>query len=189
MRNAFSCLFRHFDKASIITSMIVSFSIAFVMGLINPFEIMLVNSQDFSVSYSDAFRCLLIPALLCFLAVLFVLFIALMIHRSVFEILRSVFLGVMVSSYCQELFLNGKMIVGDNGTTIAELSDTEVSINFFIHFAIIAFCVIMSARKFIPSREPAPAQTVAPAQNAEGDRKSTRLNSSHTDSSRMPSSA
>ena len=149
--------------------MIVSFSIAFVMGLINPFEIMLVNSQDFSVSYSDAFRCLLIPALLCFLAVLFVLFIALMIHRSVFEILRSVFLGVMVSSYCQELFLNGKMIVGDNGTTIAELSDTEVSINFFIHFAIIAFCVIMSARKFIPSREPAPAQTVAPAQNAEGN--------------------
>lgn len=164
MKKGFSCLFRHFKKADIISSLIVSFSIALIMGLINPLEIMVVNSGDFFVPVSDGLRCLWTPALLIFIAVLLTLFAALMIHKAAFEILRSVFLGVTVSSYCQELFLNGKMAVGDNGALIGEISDIELSANFLIHFAIISVFIIIAASKFMPIRkqEPAKADTQVP---------------------------
>lgn len=166
MKMAFSGLFKHFDKASIITSLIVSVSIALIMGAIDPFEILLVNSQDLAVSYPDALQCLLPSTLSLFFTVLISLFVALMIHRRVFEMVRSILLGITVSSYCQELFLNGKMVVGDNGTTLGEISDMEVSLNLLIHFAVIAAFAIVTVSRYMPSRRPAPEKEDTPDQKA-----------------------
>ena len=167
MKRVVSFLFRNFDKSSIISSLIISFSIAFIMGLLNPLEIMVVNSQDFYVSISDAFRCLCPSALLGFFVVLLLLFAALMIHKAAFAILRSFFLGVTVSAYCQELFLNGKMIIGENDTTLGQVSYLESSLNFLIHFAIISTFIIIAASRFMPSRKTAPAKEDAQIQKSE----------------------
>ena len=137
------------------------------MGLLNPLEIMVVNSQDFFVTLSDAFQCLWTSALLGFFVVLLLLFAALMIHKAAFAILRSFFLGVMVSSYCQELFFNGRMIVGENGTTLGEVPYIESSLNFLFHFAIIFTFIIIAVSRFMPSRKTAPEKADTQVQKSE----------------------
>ena len=150
--------FRNFDKRNVFSSFAISFLLAAFFGLLDPFDVMLVNARDFYVSWSDALSCLWLPTFLAFGTLLLLLLLALVIHRWAFEILRSILLGVTVASYCQELFLNGKMVLGDNGTILGEITDIELSVNIMIHFAILAVFVILSVSRLMKSRTETPSE-------------------------------
>lgn len=168
MKNERSRLLRHFDRTNTVTALVISFIFALIFGLLNPLDIFFANRADFFVSLSEALRSLLLPSFLTFLAVLLILFLALLLHKAVFEMLKYVLLGITAAAYCQELFLNGKMILGDNGTNLGEITSTEETVNLLIHFAVIAFFVILAASRWMPGRKEASSEADAAGNDSDG---------------------
>lgn len=158
--------FINFNRSRVITALLISLSTALIFGLINPLDLFWCNRAELFVSLTEVLQCLLFPMCMVFFAVLLLLLIALWIHRYAFDILKAGLLGFTFASYCQELFLNGKMIIAENNSTVGEISDIEVSLNLLLHFAIIAAFVLVTASRTIYSKKTENTETNSEGQNS-----------------------
>ena len=135
-------IFRNFDKGSMLTSLIVSLSIALMVGYITPLDVALNNQNNFIIGFSDIAGYMLLPAFELFAALFLVLVVCLLLNKSLYKIIKGLLFGVMLSFYIQELFLNGKMIYGISGSVVGDISYNESVINLIIHTEIVLFSTV-----------------------------------------------
>lgn len=134
-------------RHDLITVLVISFTAALSYGFITPLDTVLSNQNEFLISFYKIAQSIIMPACELFLTLLMVFAIAALIHRNVLRVLSAVLLGIVGAMYCQELFLNGKVIHGINGNNLDSYTDFYASVNVFIHSMFILLPVALTIRQ------------------------------------------
>ncbi|WP_044975729.1 sulfatase-like hydrolase/transferase [Ruminococcus sp. HUN007] len=131
------------DKAGLTKNTLISLAVTLIFCVITPIDVILINQNNFSVSYSEMISCIVLPAILVLFVCFMLMNVLYTINRKIYEIFKMLILCVTVSFYCQELFMNGKMVRSDLGTTIGNITYVEESLNVLIHFIMIFFPTVL----------------------------------------------
>ena len=141
-------------KHDLLTALLLSFLFTLSYGLLTPLEIILSNQKEFLISFWTIAGKILLPVAAVFCAVLVVLAISALIGHRAFRVVSSLLLGLTLAWYCQELFMNGKVIHGINGTNVGDISKKMQTANAYFHVVVICLPMLVTLFRFVLEDDP-----------------------------------